>query len=257
MTTCVYRARMALGLAVAFLATLYAVPLQAQSDRMALVLGNGRYLHTPPLANPTNDAREVAKALCAIGFDVLQRTDLNRASMAQGIAAFFISASSARVVLLFYAGHGIQIAGRNYMVPVDASLDTADAVTSELIEVDSMVSNLDSVARANIVILDACRDNPLARKLATTLGTSRSMTVQSGFAAYSPTNITSVYMGTGVLIAFSTAPGTVALDGIGSNSPFTTALINHLNKPGLEVRQMLTRVRAEVALFVLHVEGQR
>src|SRR5262249_37456103 len=135
--------------------------------------------------------------------------------------------------------HAMQVDGRNYLVPVDAKLETASDLNFETIKLDEILDNLTDPSRASIVILDACRDNPLARSFAAKLGATRSAAVSTGLAAYSA-------VGTGTLIAFSTAPGQVALDGDGTNSPFTTALAKHLHTPGLEIRQMLTRVRADV-----------
>ena len=146
----------------------------------------------------------------------------------------------ARTALLFYAGHGMQVEGKNYLVPVDAKLEAPSDLNFETIELDKLLDVLNDTARANIIILDACRDNPLARSFASKLGATRSAATGNGLAAYSS-------VGTGTLIAFATAPGQVALDGKGTNSPFTAALTKHMRTPGLEVRQMLTRVRAEVA----------
>jgi uncharacterized caspase-like protein len=141
------------------------------------------------------------------------------------------------VALLFYAGHGLQVDGRNYLVPVDAKLETASDLNFGTVDLDRILASLEDPARANIVILDACRDNPLARSFA---AKTRSAAVGAGLAAYTS-------LGTGTLIAFSTAPGKVAADGEGANSPFTQGLIKYLRTPGLEVRQMLTRVRNDVA----------
>jgi uncharacterized caspase-like protein len=223
-------------------------PSKANENGVALVVGNAHYLHTPALANSTNDARKVTTTLRGLGFNVLERTDLKRAQMAEALRAFLAEATSARVLIIFYAGHGIQVAGRNYMVPVDAKLESAEVIDAELIEVDALLSALSVANRASILILDACRDNPLARKLSLNLGPSRSAAVQMGFAAYSTPHSDNSRSGTGVLVAFSTAPGTVALDGHGANSPFTVALTHHMATPGLEIRQMLTRVRADVAV---------
>jgi uncharacterized caspase-like protein len=219
----------------------------AQTARIALVIGNGRYLHTPQLANPANDARELAKTLRSVGFEVLQFSDLDRTTMDRAIRAFITRASAAKIALLFYAGHGLQVDGRNYLVPVDAALDTPDSINKEMIEVDTLLPDLGAAHRASILILDACRDNPLAQKIRAQLEPSRSATVNKGLAAFAPLAPGRPETGTGMLIAFATAPGQVALDGSGRNSPFTTALLAHLNSPGLEVRQMLTRVRSDVA----------
>jgi uncharacterized caspase-like protein len=213
-----------------------ATPADAQ-DRIALVIGNANYVHAGALANPVNDARAVAAALADVGFDVTQGFDLGRGEMEDRIRAFLNRSTSAKVAFLFYAGHGLQIDGRNYLVPVDAKLETLNDVTFGTVELDRILSGLNDPARANIVVLDACRDNPLARVFATR---TRSVSVGSGLAPYTT-------VGTGTLIAFSTAPGKVAADGPKGNSPFSAALARHLRTPGLEVRQVFTRVRNEVA----------
>jgi uncharacterized caspase-like protein len=209
----------------------------AANGRLALVIGNGRYANAIELPNPLNDARAVAKTLREIGFQVIEGTDLDRAGMERAIRDFLHKAPTARVSLLFYAGHAMQVNGRNYLVPVDAKLSTPGDVEFETIELDKILSGLDDEARANIIILDACRDNPLAKSLA---AKSRSMAGPGGLAAFST-------VGTGTLIAYSTAPDHTALDGEGANSPFTSSLIKHISTPGIEVNQMLTRVRIDVA----------
>ena len=219
---------------LAVLLALLVAPAQA-SERVALVIGNGNYANAGVLANPANDARAVASALTDLGFDVALGRDLDRTAMEGMLRDFLRKASDAKVALLFYAGHGLQVDGRNYLVPVDAKVETASDLAFATIELDKILGSLEDPGRATIVILDACRDNPLSRSIA---ARSRSA-VGSGLAAYST-------LGTGTLIAFATAPGKVALDGTGSNSPFTTGLVKHLRTPGLEVRAMLTRVRADV-----------
>ena len=209
----------------------------AAQDRVALVIGNANYAHAGALANPGNDARAVAASLRDVGFDVTEGHDLGRNDMEGHLRAFLNRASSAKVALLFYAGHGMQIDGRNYLVPVDANLETPNDVTFGTVELDRILSGLNDTSRANIVVLDACRDNPMARNFATR---TRSAAVGAGLAPYTA-------LGTGTLIAFSTAPGKVAADGMRGNSAFAEALAKHLRTPGLEVRQMLTRVRNEVA----------
>jgi hypothetical protein len=213
-----------------------ASPAVAQ-ERVALVIGNGNYANAGALANPSNDARAVAASLREIGFDVAEGLDLGRGQMEDHIRAFLNKAASAKVALLFYAGHGLQIDGRNYLVPVDAKLETQNDVTFGTVELDRILSGLNDPSRASIVVLDACRDNPMARSFASR---TRSAAVGTGLAAYTT-------IGTGTLIAFSTAPGKVATDGIRGNSPFSESFAKHLRMPGLEVRQLLTRVRNEVA----------
>ncbi|MGE3989912.1 caspase family protein [Pseudorhodoplanes sp.] len=227
------RLRRYLWLAVAFAA---AAPAAAQ-DRVALVIGNANYVHAGALANPGNDARAIAGALREVGFEVTEGFDLGRAGMEDRIRIFLNRAAAAKIALLFYAGHGMQIDGRNFLVPVDARLETHNDVVFGTVDLDRVMSGLSDPARASIVVLDACRDNPLARSFA---ARTRSSAVGTGLAAYST-------VGTGTLIAYSTAPGKVASDGPRGNSPFAEALAKHLRTPGLEVRQMLTRVRNDVA----------
>lgn len=226
--------------AFALIAMVAATAPAFSQERVALVIGNGKYAHTGALPNPPNDARDVAATLRDIGFDVSQGSDLDRNGMERLIRDFLRKASSAKVALLFYAGHGMQIDGRNYLVPVDAKLETTTDLNFEAIELDRLLDSLNDPQRATVVILDACRDNPLARSFAGKLGPARSGAVGTGLAAYANP-------GTGTLIAFATAPGKVALDGDGTNSPFTLSLTKHLRTPGLEVRQLLTRVRRDVA----------
>ncbi|HLN08783.1 MAG TPA: caspase family protein, partial [Xanthobacteraceae bacterium] len=209
--------------------------------RVALVIGNGAYVNASNLPNPPNDAHAVAKTLRDMGFDVIEGTDLDRTVMERMIRDFLRKAPNARVTVLFYAGHGMQVDGKNYLVPVDARLLAPSDLGFETIELDKILAGLDDAARANIIILDACRDNPLARSFASRIGASRSASVAGGLAGYST-------IGTGTLIAFATAPGQTALDGREANSPFTAALIKYLRTPGMEVNQMLTRVRVEVAV---------
>jgi tetratricopeptide (TPR) repeat protein len=218
-----------------------AAPAQgATGIRLALVIGNGAYVNATALSNPPNDAAAVAKTLREIGFEVIEGTNLDRAGMERLVRDFLHKAPSARLTLLYYAGHGMQVDGKNYLVPIDAKLTAPSDLAFETLELDKILAGLDDEARANVVVLDACRDNPLARSFASKLGATRSAAVPAGLAGYAT-------VGTGTLIAFATAPGQTALDGAGTNSPFTTAFIKHVRTRGIEVNQMLTRVRVEVA----------
>lgn len=237
--------RCLLSLCCAIAALLATLTFADAQERVALVIGNGNYQHATPLPNPVNDARAVAEVLRDIGFDITEGVDLDRTGMERRIRDFLRKAASARLALLFYAGHGMQVDGKNYLVPIDAKLEAASDLTFETIDLDEILAMLNDPAHTSIVILDACRDNPLARSFARRLGATRSAAVPGGLAAYST-------LGTGMLIAFATAPGQVALDGSGKNSPFTRGLLRHLRTPGLEVRQMLTRVRGDVAAATHH-----
>jgi tetratricopeptide (TPR) repeat protein len=215
-----------------------------RGSRVALVIGNGAYAHVKALPNPPNDARAVAKSLRDIGFTVSEGVDLDRAAMQKMTREFLRDAARAQVALVYYAGHGVQVDGRNYLIPVDVELKPGSSMTEAMIDMDTIMAGLDDQIRTNILIFDACRNNPMAQQVASA-GSSRGIEGASGLAA--PTSLGSgATLGAGTLIAFATAPGQVALDGDGANSPFSAALSRHLGTPGLEVQQMLTRVRAEV-----------
>lgn len=212
----------------------------AQERRVALVVGNGAYRHASALANPGNDADGVARTLAGLGFRVTLLRDLGVSAFREALLEFGDAARGADVALFFFAGHGLQMGLRdraeNFLVPVDAQLADARRLEDETIRL-SRVLELMETARARVVILDACRDNPLVAAMANTGGTR---SVGRGLAP-----IEGAAQGT--LIAFSTAPGSVAADGRGNNSPFTEALLRHLPTPSVELRTVLTRVRAEVA----------
>ncbi|MEZ2146637.1 caspase family protein [Bradyrhizobium sp. DN5] len=216
----------------------------APGKRMALVIGNGAYAHVKALPNPPNDARAIAKSLRDIGFTVSEGIDLDRAAMQKVTRDFLRVAARAQVAMVYYAGHGVQVDGRNYLIPVDVALKPGANMTEAMIETDTIMAGLDDQVRTNILIFDACRNNPMAQQVAS-VGGNRGIEGASGLAA--PTSLgTGVTLGAGTLIAYATAPGQVALDGEGANSPFSAALSRHIGTPGLEVQQMLTRVRAEV-----------
>jgi tetratricopeptide (TPR) repeat protein len=216
---------------------------QATGRRVALVIGNGAYTQVKALPNPSNDARAVAKSLRGIGFVVTEGIDLDRAGMQNMIREFLRDATRSQVAIVYYAGHGVQIDGRNYLVPVDAELKQGASLTATMMDLDTIMAGLGDQLRTNILILDACRNNPMAPQVASA-GTGRAID-GGGLAAPSSLGSGST-QGAGTLIAFATAPGKVALDGEGANSPFSAALSRHIGTPGLEVQQMLTRVRAEV-----------
>ena len=213
-------------------------------QRVALVIGNGAYASVRALPNPPNDARSIAKNLRDIGFTVSEGVDLDRAMMQKMTRDFLREAARAQIAVIYYAGHGVQIDGRNYLVPVDARLQAGGNMTEAMIDMDTILAGLDDQVRTNILIFDACRNNPMAPRTASAVP-DRSIEAGSGLAAPTAPN-SGTTLGAGTLIAFATAPGQVALDGEGGNSPFSAALSRHIGTPGLEVQQMLTRVRAEV-----------
>ncbi|MBN9267686.1 MAG: hypothetical protein BGN89_02445 [Alphaproteobacteria bacterium 64-6] len=205
--------------------------------RVALVIGNSAYAHTPTLANPRNDAGDVAAALASFGFQIVEGYDLDKAAFDRTVRAFAAALQGADVGVFFYAGHGIQVQGQNYLVPVDAELSAAAALDFEMVRLDLVQRTMESHARTNILFLDACRDNPLAKNLARSMGT-RSAGIGRGLA--------SVEAGVGTLISFSTQPGNVALDGGGRNSPFAGALVRNMRASSEDLSSLLIAVRNDV-----------
>jgi caspase domain-containing protein len=184
----------------------------AQAEkRVALVIGNSAYQHTPKLANPTNDAADMAAALKKHGFKVIEGFDLDKPAFDRKVRDFATTLKQAEAGVFFYAGHGLQVAGQNYLVPIDAKAEGIEALDFEMVRVDVIHRLMENQTNTNILFLDACRDNPLARNLARSMGT-RSSEIGRGLAQ--------VQSGVGTLISFSTQPGNVALDGSGRNSSF-------------------------------------
>jgi tetratricopeptide (TPR) repeat protein len=225
------------GLSAVAIALLLAVgPVAAAGTRLALVLGNSKYQNAPQLANPANDAQDLAKALRQIGFDVIEQHDASRDAMVKAVHDFAGKLPSAQVALFFYAGHGLQMNGENYLVPVDAKVETASDVRFNTISLADIQAGMEGSGGTGIIILDACRDNPFADKLAQ--GT-RGIRLPHGL-------VRTETMAPGSLVVYSTQPNNVAQDGTGRNSPFTEALLKYVTTPGLEVRQMISRVRGDV-----------
>jgi len=204
---------------------------------VALVVGNGDYAAIGRLPNPGNDANDVAAALGRLGFDVTRVRDADRLTMSEALRAFTRESVGADVALVFYAGHGLEVDGVNYLVPVDARLERDTDVRFEAIELDEVLAATEA-AGLRVVILDACRNNPLARSMQRT-GRTRSVS-RGSFGA-----LNEDLLGDETLVAYAAAAGTTAVDGTGRNSPYTTALLEHLEQP-LELSQLFRRVRAQV-----------
>lgn len=212
-----------------------ATPAHAAGPRAALVIGNSGYQHVASLPNPANDARGMAAALQRLGFSVTSYSDLSFDDLRRALRDFGAEAAGADMAIVFYAGHGIEIGGVNYLVPVDARLATDRDAQYEAIPLDLVVSSVEGARSLKLVILDACRDNPFA---ATMQATSSSRSVGRGLARVEPA--------TGTLVAFAAKEGTTAADGTGSNSPFTGALLRHIESPGLEISFLFRKVRDDV-----------
>ena len=227
-----------LGTVVLLLAVLL-LPAAAAfaAGRTALVVGNGTYAHIGRLPNPGNDAADMTAALRRLGFDVTTVRDADRAAMTEALRVFTRESAGADVSLVFYAGHGLEMDGVNYLVPVDARLERDTDVRFEAIELDDVLASTTG-ADLRVVILDACRNNPLARSMQRT-GASR--TVSRGSFG----NLDESLLGDETLVAYAAAAGTTADDGAGRNSPYTSALLSYLEQP-LEIGLLFREVRARV-----------
>lgn len=205
----------------------------AGDRRVALVIGNGAYGASGALRNPPHDAADMAEALEALGFEVTLGLDLDRRRMLALIDAFAEAAQGADAALFYYAGHGLQIDARNYLVPVDAVLRSVDDVSTQTVRLDTIAARLAAAPGTKLIFLDACRDNPLAG-----LGLPGGAGARPGLAR--------VGDAAGFLFAFATQPDNVAEDGAGRNSPFAAALLSHINTPGQDIASTMISVRKDV-----------
>jgi uncharacterized caspase-like protein len=220
------------------LISIASTPGQAEK-RVALVIGNASYQGTTSLPNPKNDAIDMAAALQGLGFETIVATDLDKHGMDDAFRRFARLVRDVDAAVFFYAGHGLQFAGTNYLVPIDAKLADEADVPYELAKVDDVIADLSRAKNVRIIILDACRDNPLAERLRMNLPVSRSAGMSRGLAR--------IERSQGLITAFATQPGQVAADGGGTrNSPFTAALLKHIATPGIEAGTLFRRVAHEV-----------
>lgn len=217
--------------AVIMAALAWLTPLAVHAaDRVALVIGNAEYPGAP-LRNPLHDARAMSRALAELGFEVISLENASKQRMEQAILRFADRLQGGTSGLFYYAGHGVQVNGRNYLIPVDAQIESESEVRIKAVGVNLVLDEMTYAGNPmNIVILDACRNNPFQRRLR---GGSR------GLAA--------IDVAGGTLIAYATAPGSVAHDGDGANGIYTEELLKALREPGLEVEQVFKRVRVGVA----------
>ena len=207
--------------------------------RVAMVVGIGAYaIASQRLPNPPNDAADMAAELRSLGFEVIEAIDVDLGELQRRLQAFGEALEDADAGLFFYAGHGMEYGGRNYLFPADAKLDRETDVRLRLIDVEDVLWAMETAVPTRIMILDACRDNPLALQLRERLPAQRARKVRQGLAQ--------IDNAVGTFIAYSTAPGDVAADGTGRNSPFTEALLSEIDRPGLDADQLMQRVRNDV-----------
>ena len=226
-----------LRIAIALLVWILLPQVVLAEKRVALVIGNSAYKHTAQLANPVNDATDMAAVLKKRGFEVIQGFDLDKSAFDRKVRDFANALTGANAGLFFYAGHGLQLGGTNYLAPIDAELTGAAALDFEMVRLDVVLRAMEQQASTNIIFLDACRDNPLARNLARSMGT-RSAQIGRGLAP--------AESGIGTLISFSTQPGNTALDGVGRNSPFSQALARYVSTSDDDLSAILIAVRNDV-----------
>lgn len=226
------------------------IDIPTDEKRLALVIGNSKYTQVPALANPKNDAMDMTNTLRRIGFEVDLAIDADQANMQSSLTEFAKKLPDADVALFFYAGHGVQAKGKNYLLPVNTpSHITEVSIDDHTIRLNAILQRMENYSedrpRTNLIFLDACRNNPLEN--IKTTGLSRSL----GRTSNNTRNFLS-FSGSpkkqgGTLIAYSTDPDNVALDGEGQdNSPFTTALTQHLVERGVDIQTILTKVRQNV-----------
>ncbi len=204
-------------------------PALAANQKVALVIGNGNY-SAAPLQNPVNDATDMASALKNLGFDVTLKTDAGQRTMEKAIRRFGKQLRSGGVGLFYYAGHGLQVHSSNYLIPIGAEIESEGDVRYEAVDAGLVLAKMEDAGNGlNIVILDACRNNPFARSF---------RSAERGLAKMDAP--------TGSILAYATAPGSVAADGAGRNGLYTAMLLKHMDAPGLEIGRLFREVRKDV-----------
>lgn len=221
--------------AIGFMLLLMAAVRAHGSERVALVIGNGAYNHVTALDNPVNDASDMTVALRSVGFDVTTLKNTSFEEMRVALRRFGDKAEGADIAAIFFAGHGIEVSGRNYLIPVDAKLARARDAEFEAISLDLVLNAINSANGLKLVFLDACRTNPFAARMRTADGTR---SVGRGLMRIEPA--------AGTLVSYAAKGGTVASDGKGRNSPYTKAVLEHLDEPGLEINFLFRKVRDTV-----------
>jgi hypothetical protein len=205
--------------------------------RVALVIGNGAYQSAPLLPNPRNDAQDVAASLQRSGFETIVGVDLDKASMDEMTIKFARAARSADVAIFYYSGHAVQFGGTNYLIPIDVRLaDEADL--RRMTRVDDVVADLQSAKLLRILVLDACRNNPMVEQMQRAIGRQRAVRIERGLARIESSQ--------GMIIAYSTQAGSTAEDGPGRNSPYTAAFLRRIEEPA-EIGTIFRRIATDVA----------
>jgi uncharacterized caspase-like protein len=207
----------------------------APQKRVALVIGNSSYEHVARLPNPANDAVDVGAALARLGFNVRTVENQGRNALRDTLAEFSNDALGADVAVVYYAGHGMEVERQNYLIPVDARLETDLRIRFETIPLDDVMAALDGARGLRLVLLDACRNNPFAASMRMT---TASRSIGRGLSRVEPV--------VGTLVSFAAKEGTTAADGGARNSPYAAALLAYVEQPGVEVNKLFRLVRDRV-----------
>ena len=211
------------------------------TDRVALVIGQANYRHIATLDNTTKDADLIARTLTDIGFEVTQVTDAGYQDLREALDRFAFRSETADLALVYYAGHGVEVQGTNYLIPVDADVKSYADVQRQSVSLNDLLAAVDRARVMRIVILDSCRDNPFGDTLGPSAQTGTTGTVAAGGGGLAPPS-----PDRGTLVAFAARDGQVALDGLAGNSPFAVALSDKMRIPGLEISLMFRQVRDAV-----------
>ncbi|MEH2492179.1 caspase family protein [Bradyrhizobium sp. AZCC 2230] len=231
------RREFVLGLTAATaLAGVASTAAAAEGRRVALVIGNGAYRNVPALLNPPNDASDIAAALKRLGFTVTVSTNAGFDDMRRSLIALGRDAAGAEMAAVYFAGHGMEINGENWLIPIDADLKRDTDAANEAINLQSVMLQVSNTTSLGLVILDACRNNPFAARMNRSIATRAATT--SGLGRIEPVG--------NVLVAYAARDGTTALDGDARNSPFAAALLRNIEVSGVEVTFMFRNVRDDV-----------
>lgn len=222
---------------VLIVSVIFRAPALAGERKVALVVGNARYEKASYLKNAAHDAKLIRQTLADLGFEVIAGDDLDKARFDRALRDFATKASGADAALFYYAGHGVQVGGINYLIPVDAVFQSGSALDFEAVRLDLIQRTMEREGRLALLFIDACRDNPFLRALSRAVA-SRSLEVGKGLAAPE--------VGAGSFISFSTQPGNIALDGDGEYSPYAEALARNMRLAGEELSSVLINVRKHV-----------
>ena len=222
------------------------LPLTALAERVALVIGMGAYENIAQLKNTVNDADLIAAKLQEVGFNVTVATDKSQTELLDILQTFSFQAETADLALIYYAGHGVEVAGLNYLVPVDAKVAKAEDITRVGISLNQVLKSVEAARKMRVVILDSCRNNPFAGIAGFNDGVDTSLSGNTTDPNAPKQGLAPVNPDLGTLVAYAAKDGQVALDGLGGNSPYATALVDAFGRPDVEIGLMFRQVRDEV-----------